>query len=224
MDWVAIASISTAVATLVLAIATFLSVRSGNRTARAAEQSLAAQLWPLLATAKPSDPEQKVLFQDDVKLMVPGGQGGALATPENVYLAIAIRNVGPGLAVLDRWWFGQGRRMGDQGHADERDFHRLTRDLFIPPGELGFWQGALREPEHPDFVAATAAIDRRQPITIELLYADHLGHQRTISRFVLLPYGDDRWYAVLSRHWNLDGPNPRDVLEPGNGQTSASGP
>ena len=61
-DWVAIASVSTALATLVLAFATFFSVRSANRTARAAEQSLAAQLWPLLAPARPGDPEHDVPF------------------------------------------------------------------------------------------------------------------------------------------------------------------
>ena len=81
-DWVAIASIATAAATLVLATATFAAVRSANRTARAAEQSLAAQLWPLLAPARPEDPEQKVMFQDHFKVTVPGGQGAAEATPD----------------------------------------------------------------------------------------------------------------------------------------------
>ena len=42
-DWVTIASLATAGGTLVLAVATFSSVRSGNRTARAAERSLADQ-------------------------------------------------------------------------------------------------------------------------------------------------------------------------------------
>ncbi len=111
-DWVAIASVGTAAATLVLAIATFAAVRSANRTARAAEQSLAAQLWPLLAPARPEDPEQKVMFQDRFKIMVPGGQGAAEATPDAVYLAIAIRNFGPGLAILDRWSYATGRKLG----------------------------------------------------------------------------------------------------------------
>ena len=39
-DWVSVSSIATAAATFVLALATFASVRSGNRTARAAERSL----------------------------------------------------------------------------------------------------------------------------------------------------------------------------------------
>jgi hypothetical protein len=209
LDWVAAASVSTAVATLVLALATFAAVRSAQRTARISEQSLAAQLWPLLAPARPEDPEQKVLFQDQHKVMVSGGLAAAEATSESIYFAIAIRNVGPGLAVLDRWWFAGERRQGAEDHADESDFRRLTRDLYLPPGEIGYWQGAIRDPGSPEFATATAAIRNRQEMTVELLYSDYLGHQRTISRFILMPVSEGRWFVALTRHWNLDRPDPR---------------
>ena len=149
LDWVAVASVSTAVATLVLALATFSAVRSAHRSARISEQSLAAQLWPLLAPARPEDPEQKVMFQDQHKVMVSGVLAAAEATSDSVYFAIAIRNVGPGLAVLDRWWFAGERRQGDVGHADESEFRRLTRDLYLPPGDVGYWQGAIRDAGSP---------------------------------------------------------------------------
>jgi hypothetical protein len=209
MDWVAVASVSTAVATLVLAIATFSSVRSAHRTARAAEQSLASQLWPLLVQGRPDDPEQKVLFVDQHKVMVPGGQAAAEATAESIYFAISIRNVGPGLAVLDGWWFTAGRLLGQVGHADESDFRRLTRDLYLPPSEVGYWQGAIRDPSDPAFAAATAAIRNRDYMTIEVLYSDYLGHQRTISRFNVTPVSEGRWLATVTRHWSLDRPDPR---------------
>jgi hypothetical protein len=208
-DWVAIASVSTAAATLVLAFATFAAVRSANRTARAAEQSLAAQLWPLLATARPEDPQQKVMFQDHFKVMVPGGQGAAEATPDAVYLAIAIRNFGPGLAILDRWSFATGRKQGTVGPDPEPAFRRLTRDLYVAPGDVGFWQGAIRDAGDPAFARATAAIERREEMTIELLYSDHLGQQRTISRFTMFPATEGRWGVTSSRHFNLDRPDPR---------------
>jgi len=209
VDGVTVASIATAGATLVLAFATFASVRSANRAARVAEQSLLAGLWPVLAPSRPDDPEQKVMFMDDHKLMLPGGGAAADATDEAIYLAIALRNVGPGLAVLDRWWLTPERLLGDSGHAEPEAFHRLTRDLYIPPGELGFWQGTFREPGHPDFARVGAAIRERSPITVDVLYADHLGAERTITRFAILPRPDGRWYATVSRHWNLDRPDPR---------------
>jgi hypothetical protein len=209
VDWVAVATIATAVATLVLAIATFASVRAAGRSARAAEESLAAQLWPLLTPSRPDDPEQKVLFQDDHKVVVPGGQGAVDATVDAVYFAIPLRNVGPGLAVLDAWHFRPGRQGGTEDHADIRDFRRLTRDLYIPPGDVGFWQGAIRDVADPQFDEAAALAQQHGEMTIELLYSDHLGNQRTISRIVLLSLGGERWLASGSRHFALDRPAPR---------------
>jgi hypothetical protein len=112
LDWVAAASIATAAATLVLAAATFASVRSANRAARAAERSLLAGLRPLLVPTRPEDPPQKVGFMDDKWLVVPGNQGAAEATAEAVYLAIAVRNVGSGIAVLHGWYFDSDLRRG----------------------------------------------------------------------------------------------------------------
>jgi hypothetical protein len=38
---------------------------------------------------------------------------------------------------------------------------------------------------------------------------DYEGGQRVISRFAVIPVGDDRWLATVSRHWNIDRPDPR---------------
>lgn len=51
-----------------------------------------------------------------------------------------------------------------------------------------------------------------EPFTVELLYGDHEGGQRTISRFGMIPYRNDEgvlWYPTVSLHWNLDRPDPR---------------
>jgi hypothetical protein len=74
---------------------------------------------------------------------------------------------------------------------------------------MGFWQGTFREPADPVFASAREAITERRMMTIDLLYGDHEGGQRTISRFALIPADDDQWLAVVSRHWNLDRANPR---------------
>ena len=59
------------------------------------------------------------------------------------------------------------------------------------------------------FATATTAINERQAMTIDLLYGDHEGGQRTITRFALLPRDDGGWIASVSRHWNLDRSDPR---------------
>jgi hypothetical protein len=48
------------------------------------------------------------------------------------------------------------------------------------------------------------------PLTVDLLYGDHEGGQRAVSRFGLSPPEDGSWLPGVSRHWRLDGVNPRD--------------
>ena len=116
-EWATIASLATAVGTLVLAIATFASVRSANYSARAAdraariaeqsariaERSLLAAERPLLVSSRLQDPEQKIQFQEGTLLKVTGGAAALEVTDSAVYLVISVRNVGTGLAVMHGW-------------------------------------------------------------------------------------------------------------------------
>jgi hypothetical protein len=208
VDWVAVSSIITAGATLVLAVATFASVRSANRAARIAERSLLAGLRPLLAPTRLEDPPQKVGFADDRWFLVPGSGGIAEATDDAVYFAIALRNVGSGIAVLHGWFLHPEIALGTTDHAPVEDFRRLVRDLYIAPGETGFWQGAFRDREDPAFAAARAAVEEPRRLSIDILYGDHELGQRSITRFALTPR-EDRWLASVARHWNVDRPDPR---------------
>jgi hypothetical protein len=89
-------------------------------------------------------------------------------------------------------------------------FRRLTRDLYIASGELGFWQGVIRDPTDPDFEPARVSIETRDRIVLSVLYGDHQGGQRMISLFSLQPRQvDDGWLATVGRHWNVDRPDPR---------------
>ena len=207
-DWIALSSVVTAGATLVLAVATFASVRSANRAARVAETSLLAGLRPLLMTSRAEDPPQKVGFSDDKWFLVPGSGAVAEVADGVIYLAIAVRNVGSGIAVLHGWYFLTELEPGRSDHASPEEFRRLTRDLYIAPGEVGFWQGAFREPAEPAFVAARRAIEEPRRFAVDVLYGDHELGQRSITRFALSPR-DDRWIATVSRHWSVDRPDPR---------------
>jgi hypothetical protein len=211
VDWVAVASIATAGATLVLAFATFASVRSANRAARAAERSLLAGLRPVLMPSRPEDPPQKVGFSDNKWFHVPGSGGIADVTDGAIYLAIAVRNVGSGIAVLHGWYLRAqlDLELGRGDHAPLDDFRRLTRDLYIAPGEVGFWQGTFRDPADPGFAAARSAIEEPRRIGIEVLYGDHELGQRSITLFSLTPREDGQWFASVARHWQVDRPDPR---------------
>jgi len=206
-DWAAISSLATAGGTFALAGATFASVRSGQRAARTAERSLLVGLRPLLMPSRHDDAAQKVDFIDGVRLVAPGGCGAAEVGEAAVYLALAVRNVGTGIAVLHGWYLHPSRATLEPP-APLEEFTRLSRDLYVPAADVGFWQGAFRDPESPEFAAARAAIDERRAFSVDVLYGDHEGGQRAITRFGLVPE-DDRWRAVAARHWNIDRPDPR---------------
>jgi hypothetical protein len=208
-DWVTISALATAGGTLVLAVATFASVRSANRAARVAERSLLLGLRPLLLPSKLDDPPQKVGFVDQKWFVVPPGGAVAEAGEEAVYLAMNVRNAGSGIAVLHGWCFYPDGQVARE-HASPEDFTRLTRDLYVPAGDVGFWQGSFRDPAAPDFAAARDAIEARSWLIVDLLYGDHEGGQRVISRFSLQPRDDGGWVAAIGRHWNVDAADPRD--------------
>jgi hypothetical protein len=208
-DWVTISALATAAGTLVLAIATFASVRSANRAARVAEQSLLVGLRPLLMPARPDDPPQKVSFVEGKIVVAPGGAAVGEVDENAVYLAMALRNVGAGIAVLHGWRFYPVRDPSGSGPPGPDEFTRLTRDLYVPSGDVGFWQGSFRDPSSPEFAEAKTVVESRHEWMLDLLYGDHEGGQRVITRFGCLPREDGVWTATAARYWNLDRADPR---------------
>jgi hypothetical protein len=209
-DWPTISSLVTGAGTLVLAVATFAAVRSANRSARIAETALQEQRRPLLAQSRLDDPVQKLMFVDEHWVTATGGHAAAEHIDGNVYLAISLRNVGSGIGVCQGWTLRTGLTTSRTSPtpASVEQFRLQTRDLYIPAGDIGMWQGALRNPDDPLRLAAAEAIDKRQSITIELLYTDQVGFQRTVTRFGLFPTPDG-WLASVTRHWYLDWDGPR---------------
>lgn len=207
-DWATISSLATAGGTLVLATATFAAVRSSNRSARIAEQSLLENIRPLLVPSRLDDPTQKVGFADGKRFPVGGSGGAAEVVDSVVYLVMSLRNVGSGIAVLHGWRFEP--EFGNVEEPTELEkFTRLTRDIYIAPGDIGFWQGSFRDPASPGFAQAKKVIEAREAFAVEVLYGDYQGGQRVISRFGMSPVADDRWLVAVGRHWHIDREAPR---------------
>ncbi len=214
-DWVTISSLATAGGTLVLALATFSSVKSSNRSARVAELSWQAGLRPVLVPSRENDPPERVRFGDAMLLTVPGHGAAIELEDDNVYMAIGLRNGGSGLAVL-HGWRARARQPAPSvgGSLDQPpeldDFRRQQLDLYIPAGDTGFWQGALRDPEEPGYAEVVEALSNDQPIQVDMLYGDHEGGQRTIARFVVSEWPDVQGErAIVVRYWNIDRDDPR---------------
>lgn len=223
-DIATIAEIGTAAGTLFLGVATFSATRSANRSARIAERSLLLGLRPVLIQARPEDPDQDIIYGDGRSVRVKSGDG--LVEVENgvVYLAIPLRNVGAGLAVLQRYDIltrsplaeSEFRRQHGLHDRSERrygpleEFRSQQRDLYIAPADIGYWQAALRD-ESDELRQQVEAVvgGAPEPISVDLLYGDHEGGQHAISRFNLVPREDGSWSCTVVFHWTLDAADPR---------------
>jgi hypothetical protein len=209
-DWVTISALATALGTLALAGATYMSVRSANRAARVAERTLLAGLRPLLVPSRLDDQAQKIFFADQRYVRVEGGRAAFEIEDDAILMAMSVRNAGAGVALLHGWHFSPERLMGPHDDRPDVDsFTRLTRDIYVPARDVGFWQGAFRDRSAPEFAEAKAAIEAGDPVTIDVLYGDHEGGQRTITRFSLLHHADGVWLAGAGRYWNVDRGDPR---------------
>jgi hypothetical protein len=208
-DWQTISSLATAGGTLVLALATFSAVRSSNRSARIAEQALLTGMRPLLVQSLSGDPVQKALWRGGHTARVDGGRAVLEEQDGVVFLAMGLRNVGSGIALLHGWYPRPDQPYSSEPHADPADFRRLTIDLYIPPSGAGYWEGAVRDDDDPLRPAFSSVLSERRAFTLDLLYGDQEGGQRAISRFTVLPASDDGWYCQAGRHWNIDRPDPR---------------
>ncbi|HEX5225174.1 MAG TPA: hypothetical protein VFW29_08595 [Solirubrobacteraceae bacterium] len=213
-DLDSIATLATAGGTLVLAVATFSATRSATRSARVAEEALKVGVRPVLFNARAQDPPQRVGYVDDHWVLLREGLGAVQEHEEKLYLSIPLRNVGPGLAVLHGWHLWP-ERQGSGVHPPElEEFRRHSRDLYVPAGDIGFWQCAMRDRDDPLYPSARESIHARRGMSVDVLYSDHEGGQRTITRFFLHPRSADAedpwlWTCATVSHWNLDRPDPR---------------
>lgn len=210
MDWSVAANLATAAGTLVLAIATFFSIRSAARSNRTADRALEQGMRPILLPSLFTDPVQKIHYADEHWQQVPGGRATLETTPTVAYLGLSVRDIGTGPAVIDAW------DILDSSRAERRpvrDYHPLTRDLYVAAGACGYVQIAAREPTAPAYQALARAERDRQPFVVDVLYSDIDETQHHIIRIALNPApGGDQdgrvWALNEVRHWTVDEGHP----------------
>jgi hypothetical protein len=165
----------------------------------------------VLIPSRDEDPPERIRFGDGQFLVVPGHGAAIKLENGNVYLAIALRNGGTGLGVI-HGWRARATERTDSVRPELSEFRRQTRDLYIPAGETGFWQGAIRDRDDPSYDALRVAAGHaeRRRVMVDLLYGDHEGGQRTIARFSISDWQDvEGERAEALRYWNLDRDDPR---------------
>ena len=212
-DGVTISSLATAGGTLVLAAATFASVRSANRAARVAGCSLLLGIRPLLASSRlDQEPVEEVALGTGRVFRVAAGTALVGDAGQAIYLAMPLRSVGAGIAVI------HGRYLHAEwdpprGPAGARDFRRQTRDLYVASGDTSFWRGGLYAADERLKAEVRRVLGARERLMLDLLYGDHQGGQRTISRFIF-HFRGARQLIIVLRHWSLDAADPHAAALP----------
>ncbi len=217
-DTATIASLATAGGTLILAVATFMSTRSANRSARIAERALDLNLRPVLIPAHEWDAAERVTFFDEI-VQLRGGFATVEERSGNLYFATQLRNVGAGIGVLTSWLVEVGPEISSSrsslnaaeplsslGVPPNYDtFVQQQRSLYVPAGDVGYWQGAIREcdTDRGDGEALKLAIESGGRLTLNLRYSDPDGGHDTISRYNLTPDENGDWLIGITRHWTL---------------------
>jgi hypothetical protein len=153
IDW---ASWGAAVGTLVLAVATFASVRSGDRSGRNAERALQAGLRPVLFASRPYETVPKVRWGDAHWAALPPDRAVLEEVDGVISMAMSLQNVGNGFAMILGWRLDTGQIINPNSSLEEMQsgpqlvrpdpatFRPQTRDLYSPPNELSYWQAAIR--------------------------------------------------------------------------------
>jgi hypothetical protein len=205
MDAATIASFATAAGTFVLALATYSSTRSANRAGRIAERALDLNLRPVLIPAHEWDDAERVTFGDREIVQLRGGFAAIEVRGDNLYFAAQLRNIGGGLGVLTAWWMIADLEQSLDEPPDLDEFNAQQRHLFVPPGDVGYWQGAIRveDSDRGDREAIRAAIDERKRLALFLRYSDQDGGHDTLTRFTLMPDDNGDWLFGIGRHWTL---------------------
>jgi hypothetical protein len=150
--------------------------------------------------------------------MLPTGHAVLEEKDGVIYMAISLLNVGSGIGVLQGWRVDVTQNIDPHAslaemqqtaagtRPDVATFRPQTRDLYSPPGDLSFWQAAIRTTDDPDRLRMQEAIAGMGPVIVDLLYSDQDGGQRTISRFSVTRYSREvnEWYPTVVRHWFVD--------------------
>jgi len=193
--------------------ATFSAVCSANRSARIAEQALQEQRRPLLVNARLDDPLQKVMFANVHWFRAEGSEAVIEEEDGTLYLTLALRNVGSGIAVLEGWHSWPELVASHVGHPPPEHFRRQVRDIYIAAGDVGMWQGVLRDD-------ATTLSPGSQPLTpsgarsASTCSTATRSEGTTISRFVATPAGDDQWLGYVEAALEPRSRRPRQLGPP----------
>jgi hypothetical protein len=130
------------------------------------------------------------MFRDRPWVVLHGWRAVVEVLEGVVDLTMLVRNVGSGMAIIESWEPVPGQRTSSDEWSDMADLRPQTRAPWIAPGDVAFWQGMRHENDPLQQAVAAAVVDGA--LTVDLLYRDPAGGQRTASRFSFIRRDHDQ--------------------------------
>ena len=89
---------------------------------------------------------------------------------------------------------------------DVSTFVAQVRSLYVPAGDVGYWQGAIREgnTDRGDADALRDAIEAAERLTLYLRDSDQDGGHDMVTRSSLLPGENGDWIFGNARHRSVE--------------------
>src|SRR5439155_20211703 len=87
------------------------------------------QRRPVLINGRLDDPVQKIMFADGHWIHAQGSEAVVEEEDGTLYLGLALRNAGAGIAVLQGWHPWTEVVRSDVGHRPAEEFRRQIRDI-----------------------------------------------------------------------------------------------
>jgi hypothetical protein len=152
------------------------ALRVANDQMRIAQQTLGAQIRPVLIDVPPDLSIEEPVFYGGVEDRLAGHHGSvhAGATANGVTISLPFRNAGAGLAII--------RAVGLRVGAPIPSPPVTIMPANVPVGEKGRINFALPL-DHPVTRAVQDALRAHGSFSIDVAYTDLAGEQQTISRF-----------------------------------------
>ena len=113
---------------------------------------------PLLMPSRLEDVALKIMWGDEHWALPPAAGATVELVDGNVYLAMSLRNSGSGIGVIHGWHLGLHDPHTPHPHAEPDEFRPQLRDLYVPGGDIGFWQAALRNQDDPEYAPLAQAV------------------------------------------------------------------
>jgi hypothetical protein len=118
---------------------------------------------------------QKIMWSDQYWASVGGGRA-SIECDEGAAIGYVHPQRGPRAGRVAGWYLQPGSPRSTSGPS--RRVSDATRDLYIPPDDIGFCRRASTQTIP---ARAPEAVAQREPVSVWPLYSDHDGGQRTIT-------------------------------------------